>query len=102
MKIMINADLSDDQLKKIKDVSDELEVVVAGSRDDQIALIPDAEIVLGGMNRKLFLEAKKLKWLQVPSAGADSLLFPEFVESDVTLTSMKGYVGVHLADHAMA
>ena len=102
MKVMINTGLSDDQLKKIRDVSDELAVVVAGNRDDQAALIPDVEIVLGGMNSRLFMEAKKLKWVQVPSAGADSLLFPEFVESDVMLTSMKGYVGVHLADHAMA
>lgn len=102
MKIMINTGLSDDQLEKIRGVSDKLEVAVAVNRDDQNAMIPDVDIVLGGINRQLFLEAKKLKWVQVPSAGADSLLFPEFVESNVTLTSMKGYVGVHLADHAMA
>ncbi|MFC1716409.1 D-2-hydroxyacid dehydrogenase [Candidatus Poribacteria bacterium] len=102
MRVMINTALSDDQLRKIRGVSDELVVVVAGSRDDQFALVPDVEIVLGGMNRQLFLAAEKLKWVQVPSAGADGLMFPEFVESDVTLTSMKGYVGIHLADHAMA
>ncbi len=102
MRVMINTALSDDQLREIRDVSNELEVVVAGNRDDQLALVPDVEIVLGGMNRQLFLAAEKLKWVQVPSAGADSLMFSEFVESDTMLTSMKGYVGVHLADHAMA
>lgn len=99
---MVNVDLSDDQVKTIESVSDSVEVVVAGSRDEQMAQIRDADIVLGGMNRNLFLKAEKLRWVQVQSAGVDSLLFPEFLESDVILTSMKGHVGVHLADHAMA
>ncbi len=102
MRVMINADLSDDQLREISSVSDEVEIVVARSRDDQMALIADVDIVLGSMNRQLFSKAENLKWVQLPSAGADSLMFPEFVGSDVTLTSMKGYVGIHLADHAMA
>ena len=102
MRVMINADLSDDQLREISSVSHEVEIVVARSRDDQMALIADVDIVLGSMNRQLFSKAENLKWVQLPSAGADSLMFPEFVGSDVTLTSMKGYVGIHLADHAMA
>ena len=40
--------------------------------------------------------------MQVLSAGVDGLLFPEFVESPITLVSAKGAVGPHLADHAMA
>lgn len=102
MRIMISIDLSDEQVQTIEAVSNDLEIVTARSRDDQVALISDVDIVLGSMNRGLFLKAEKLKWVQLGSAGADSLLFPEFVESDVILTSMKGYVGVHLADHAMA
>ncbi len=102
MRVMINTDLSDQQIKTIESISDDLEVVVARSRDDQLDMISDADIVLGGMSRQLFLKAERLKWVQVPSAGVDSLLFGEFVESDVILTSMKGYVGVHLADHALA
>lgn len=102
MRVMINADLSDDQLREISSVSDEVEIVVARSRDDQMALIADVDIVLGSMNRQLFSKAENLKWVQLPSAGADSLMFPEFAGSDVTLTSMKGHVGIHLADHAMA
>jgi phosphoglycerate dehydrogenase-like enzyme len=107
-QVMISIDLSDEQIRMIEAVSDEVEIVVARSRDDQIAHISDVDIVLGSINRELFLKAvgarhaSPQQWVQVQSAGVDSLLFPEFIESDVILTSMKGYVGVHLADHAMA
>ena len=40
--------------------------------------------------------------MQVLSAGVDGLLFPEFVKSDVILTSAKGFVGPHLADQTWA
>ncbi len=102
MRVMISVDISDEHVGIIKSVCDSMEVVVARRRAEQMAQIPNVDIVLGGINRDLLLKAGKLKWVQLPSAGADSLMFPEFVESDVILTSMKGYVGVHLADHAIA
>lgn len=102
MRIMIDIDISDEQIRMVKSVCESMEVVFARSRDEQMAQIPNVDVVLGGINRDLFLKAEQLKWVQLPSAGADSLMFREFVESDVILTSMKGYVGVHLADHAIA
>jgi phosphoglycerate dehydrogenase-like enzyme len=59
-------------------------------------------IVFGGLDPELYRNATKLRWIQYPSAGVDSALTPEFVASDVILTSSKGEVGVHLAEHAMA
>jgi phosphoglycerate dehydrogenase-like enzyme len=102
MRVMISVDISDDQIGMIESICEDMEVVVARSQGEQMVQIPNVDIVLGGINRDLLLKAGKLKWVQLPSAGADSLMFPEFVESDVILTSMKGYVGVHLADHAIA
>ena len=64
--------------------------------------IADTDIVFGGFNRALFENAKQLKWVQVWAAGVDGILFPEFVESDVILTSAKGFVGPHLADQTWA
>ena len=40
--------------------------------------------------------------MQSWGAGVDGVLHPELVESDVVLCSAKGWVGVHLAEHAMA
>ena len=62
--------------------------------------IGDAHTVLGIVTPKLFSAAKKLRWVQSISSGVDSFMYPEFINSDVLLTSEKGLVGEHLADHA--
>ena len=62
--------------------------------------IGDADIILGIVTPKLFSAAKKLRWVQSISSGVDSFMYPEFINSDVLLTSEKGLVGEHLADHA--
>lgn len=102
MKVMINTNLSSEQVEKIKSVSDDVEIVVAKGYNEQLTEITYADIILGSVSRDLFLKSERLKWMHVPSAGVDGILFPELVSSDVILTSMKGHVGIHLADHAMA
>ena len=62
--------------------------------------IGDPDIVLGIVTPKLFSAAKKLRWVQSISSGVDSFMYPAFINSDVLLTSEKGLVGEHLADHA--
>ncbi len=102
MKILALLNLSDDQIQRIESVSEDVRVVVATSREIQQTEAVDADIILGGLNRQLFERGRNLKWVQTQSAGVDGILFPEFVESDVILTSAKGYVGTHLADQTWA
>jgi len=65
--------------------------------------IADADIYMGWMNRELFLAAKQLKWVQSPSSGVNAYLaIPEFVASDVLLTSASGTHGACLAEHTFA
>src|SRR5262249_8792017 len=68
----------------------------------QIAAIPDADIAFGGISEEVFKHAGKLRWIQSVGAGVDRYLTPTFVESGVVLTSEKGQVGAHLAEHAFA
>ena len=79
-----------------------VEIFQADSGEEVERLIPEAEILIGGFSRDLFVQAKRLRWVQTWGAGVDGVLFEEFVESEVVLTSAKGTVGVHLAEHAMA
>jgi phosphoglycerate dehydrogenase-like enzyme len=58
----------------------------------------EVEIILGFISPSLFAAAPNLRWVHAIASGVDSLLFPEFVESDVILTGEKGLVGGHLAD----
>ena len=73
-------------------------VVVAKGMKDAVARAADTEIILGIITKSLFAAAPNLRWVHAIASGVDSLLFPDFVESDVILTGEKGLVGGHLAD----
>lgn len=102
MIIVTNTDLAPEHLAQIQAVSERLELLHPSGRDDLMAAVPRAEVIFGGFDRTLFDAARRLRWVQVLSAGVDGLLFPELVESRVTLVSAKGAVGTHLADQAIA
>ena len=105
MKIMMNAnldELTEEQMQRVQTVSEENEIIVARTREEQLALVGDVDIIFGSFSRPLFEAARQLKWVQTEGAGIDNLLFSEFVESPIILTSAKGTVGPHLADHTWA
>jgi len=60
----------------------------------------DAAVILGFVPPALFQAAPKLRWVHAIASGVDAFLYPEFAASNVVLTSEKGLVGEHLADHA--
>ena len=102
MKIMVNSKITYEQQRQIESISGPLNIVLPKNSTETLEEIVDTDIVFGGFNRSLFDKATQLKWVQVWAAGVDGILFPEFVKSDVVLTSAKGYVGTHLADQAWA
>jgi phosphoglycerate dehydrogenase-like enzyme len=89
-------------VQAIRDCADGVDIVVTNDREAQLEEIVDADIVFGTVSRPLFQQAKRLRWVQAVGAGIDPMLFPEFIESNVILTSEKGHVGIHLAEHAFA
>ena len=60
----------------------------------------DAEAILGFISPRLLDASPKLRWVHAIASGVDAFLFPAFKQSPVVLTSEKGLVGEHLADHA--
>src|SRR3990170_7093799 len=90
----------DEEIKEIYVASGEGDIVVANSAEEAGPHWPDAEVAMGILDAATFVKAKNLRWLHSVAAGADMLMFPEMVASDVTLTGEKGLVGPHLADHA--
>ena len=104
MKLLVNADLIDVDgalLDQVRAVSDDLEVIVTTDAGRIEQVIPEVEVILGGIGPDLLPRAPNLRWVQSPAAGVDGALYPEFAGSGVILTSAKGFVGVHLAEHAM-
>ena len=91
-------EVSEADLRRIREAGAR-QVVVSNPRD-AIRHIADADVVLGHVSKEMFAVAGKLRWVHAISSGVDSFLYDEFKASDVVLTSEKGLVGEHLADHA--
>jgi phosphoglycerate dehydrogenase-like enzyme len=77
-------------------------ITIATNRDEEMAAAPTVDVILGRIDPELFAAAPNLRWMHAVTSGVDMYLFPEFVQSEVVLTSEKGLVGPHLADHAFA
>ena len=104
MKILIIPGLtlpsvSDADLERIRATAVNAEVVVATPRQAEREVV-DADVVLGFVSRPMYLAAKKLRWVHAIASGVDAFLYDEFRTGEVVLTSEKGLVGEHLADHA--
>ena len=76
--------------------------IVAAERNRELEQVADADAILGTISPELFRASKKLKWVQVYSAGVETYRFPEFIASDVVFTNCKIIQGPNLADHAFA
>lgn len=97
-----NQRLSESDIREMKQAAPSLNLVFP-TRDNLLKEIADADAVIGGLNREQFLAAKKLKWMQITSAGVENYLsIPEIKNSQVTMTNMKIVQGVEIADHALA
>ncbi len=77
--------------------------VVSVASDEQLAKhIVDAEVFFGWfISQEHFPIAGKLKWLHSASDDIRRQLFPEFMESDVTLTMSRGTRAAAIAEHAL-
>jgi phosphoglycerate dehydrogenase-like enzyme len=54
------------------------------------------------MLRETFLRCENLRWIHSKSAGLDNVIFPELVNSDVTLTNGKGIFSAALGEFVLA
>lgn len=76
-----------------------VEFVYCPKEEDLLEVITDADVFVGWPSRKVFLAAGKLRWVQVPGTGVDSVLaIPELKSGDVLLTNIRGAHGVAISE----
>ena len=99
-KIVV-AGLSADQVSELRTAAAANFVPVSNAAE-ALQQIPDADALMRLCSRDLVQAGKKLRWIQVYSAGVDRYRFPELLNSDITLTNCKIIQGPEIADHALA
>jgi phosphoglycerate dehydrogenase-like enzyme len=86
----------------MESVSD-YQIIVAPTREEALYAIADAEVAcVDGFDVELLKHGKKLQWIQAFLGGVDRMMFPELVESPVSLTCVKECFAAPGAEHAMA
>ena len=93
-------EIADADLDRIRAAAGGNADVVVCKQRDAVDHAHGADVIFGLVPEALFQAAMpSLRWVQAIASGVDMFLYPAFVESDVVLTSEKGLVGDHLADH---
>ena len=88
-------------LEHLQKSAPEVEITPA-DQDRLREVIADADILLGRASREDLMEAKRLKWLHVNSAGVNYLPMDLMEEMGIQLTNGRGLHGDTIGDHVMA
>jgi len=103
VKIVLGSRPNDARLDQFRSAYPQVEFVAAGSPQEVVREIADADAYFGNPTRDAFLAAKKLRWIQAPSAGIEFVHgIPDLVASDVVLTNARGAHATTIAEHTFA
>lgn len=105
MLVVVSKGLPQERFDELRREVPEAELV-QGTDETVADLVSEVDAILGCPRRALPSEvlarAPRLRWVHVGGAGVDEFLYPEFVESAVTLTNGRALQGPEVADHALA
>ncbi len=101
-KIVVSNNPTPAEVADLQAAAPRARIVTASSDADLRREITDADALVGSPTPELMRLGKKLRWIQVGSAGVDNIRFPELIDSNVTLTNNKIIQGPEIADHAFA
>jgi phosphoglycerate dehydrogenase-like enzyme len=99
MKLLIHPAVSEPRRAKIIEAAAPMTVVNAGDDDHALREIGDADALFGYLPPALLRAAKKLRWVQAPTASMEKFLYPELAASPIVVTNMRGIFSDVIADH---
>ncbi|MEP6755171.1 MAG: D-2-hydroxyacid dehydrogenase [Chthonomonadales bacterium] len=91
--------LDEKYASQIRNISRQI-TLVQNVNGDRNAALNRADAMWGGLTPEEQRIATRLRWLQYPAAGVESILTPTFVQSDIILTNAKGCYAPEIAEHA--
>ncbi len=107
MKILIDFELDNNYVEKLKEINEEIEVVVTSKKEEIRKEIVDSDVLfdLRGVNLEDIKLANNLKWIQTWTAGVDKFMTGEFrdyiADNQIILTNMSGVHSNIIAEHSL-
>ena len=99
MKLVIHPAVEPERLAKIRAAAGPMTVVNAGSEAEATREIAEAEAFFGKLTPPLLAVARRLRWVQAPTASLEHYVFPELQAHPCVLTNMRGLYSDVIADH---
>ena len=99
MRLVLHPAVEPERLAKIVDAARPMAVVNAQSEAEARAAIAEADAFFGKLTPELLQAARRLRWVQSPTASLEHFMFPELVEHPCVLTNMRGLYSDVIADH---
>jgi phosphoglycerate dehydrogenase-like enzyme len=105
--VLVLAGPAEPQLAMLANLPEKTGLAVGNSLEAFKSAAPDADVIFNwsgsrALLREVFLIAPKVRWVHSRSAGLDSVLFPELVDSPVPLTNGSGVFSPSLGEFALA
>jgi phosphoglycerate dehydrogenase-like enzyme len=101
MKLLLYPEVDSARLQLICEAAADMLVVNAGSDEIARREIADADAFFGKITPELLAAAKRLQWVQSPTASLEHYLFDELIEHPCKLSNMRGLFSDVIADHVM-
>ncbi|MGI5837564.1 MAG: D-2-hydroxyacid dehydrogenase [Chloroflexota bacterium] len=101
MKLLVNVKINDQKMEKLRQLSPKLEVVRELDSQRAREEMRDAEILYAFKLPGPLEEAKKLKWIQLISSGAEHIMDAGIGETDIVVTTASGIHGAAMVEYAL-
>jgi phosphoglycerate dehydrogenase-like enzyme len=101
MKLVIHPPVETERLARITEAAGAMRVVNAAAPTEALAQMPDADAFFGKITPPLLAAARRLRWVQSPTASLEHYLFPELTAHPCVLTNMRGLFSDVIADQVM-
>jgi phosphoglycerate dehydrogenase-like enzyme len=105
--LLVIADPADPRLSMLAQLPEGTVIGVGAGPEAFATSAPEADAILNWAHsnrtlRAIFSRCVRVRWVHTRAAGIDSLLFPELVESPVTLTNGRAVYSSSLGEFALA
>src|SRR5690554_1219154 len=103
MHLVITYDRDDQQLANVKSILPGAKITALSNKELTPEIVSDAEIIFGWPAVELLPAARELRWLQLPSAGADGYVDQAlYCQDDIVVTNGSGIYGKPIAEHVLS
>jgi phosphoglycerate dehydrogenase-like enzyme len=103
-KLVLRVELDERYLRQLREAFPEVTLVTATQDEELERVLGQADAIIGGgpLSEEQLARAKRLRWVQVTSAGVEEWLTPALAKHQLLLTNFSGVAAPNIADHVLA